>query len=130
MRVLTQISSGKSVTVDAKLSDTIETLKTKLNEVEFLDALNQRLVFQGKECHDYETLKEIGYQQNCALNLLVRVQGGVIEPSLILLAQKYNCDKKVCRKCYARLPIRATNCRKKNVVHSSDLRLKKKSKYI
>lgn len=38
---------------------------------------------------------------------------GIIEPSLRMLAQKYNCDKQICRKCYARLPPRASNCRKK-----------------
>ena len=49
-----------------------------------------------------------------------------IEPSLLALARKYNCDKKICRKCYARLPMRATNCRKKKCGHSNQLRLKKK----
>ena len=73
---------------------------------------------------------------------MLRLRGGVIEPSLRLLAQKYNCDKMICRfckrlnliqsfrnialtlfatvlntcdcrKCYARLHPRATNCRKK-----------------
>ena len=38
------------------------------------------------------------------------------------LAQIYNCDKKICRVCYARLNNRATNCRK---CKSSDLRPKK-----
>lgn len=33
----------------------------------------------------------------------------VIEPSLIVLAKKYNSERKVCRICYARLPLRATN---------------------
>jgi ubiquitin C len=34
----------------------------------------------------------------------------------------------ICRKCYARLPPRATNCRKKKCGHSTDLRIKKKLK--
>ncbi len=49
-----------------------------------------------------------------------------IEPSLLALARKYNCDKKICRKCYARLHPRATNCRKKKCGHTNQLRLKKK----
>ena len=28
---------------------------------------------------------------------VLRLRGGVIEPSLRLLAQKYNCDKMICR---------------------------------
>ena len=38
------------------------------------------------------------------------------------LAQKYNCEKKICRKCYVRLDKRAINCRK---CSSKNLRLKK-----
>ena len=76
---------------------------------------------------------------------VLRLRGGVIEPSLRLLAQKYNCDKMICRKCYARysnsdhpdhpdalifsrLHPRATNCRKKACGRNSDLRVKKKLK--
>ena len=48
------------------------------------------------------------------LHLVLRLRGGAIEPSLMVLARKYNSDKLVCRKCYARLPLKAHNCRKKN----------------
>ena len=30
---------------------------------------------------------------------VLRLRGGVIEPSLRLHAQKYNCDKMICRCC-------------------------------
>ncbi|KAI6159334.1 ribosomal L40e family-domain-containing protein, partial [Pisolithus thermaeus] len=56
------------------------------------------------------------------LHLVLRLRGGIIEPSLKVLASKYNCDKQICRKCYARLPPRATNCRKRGCGHSSQLR--------
>ena len=32
--------------------------------------------------------------------MVLRLRGGVIEPSLKVLAGKYNCDKMICRKCY------------------------------
>ena len=62
------------------------------------------------------------------LHLVGRLEGGVIEPSLVVLAKKYNQDKKVCRLCYARLPPRALNCRKKACGHTNQLRPKKKLK--
>jgi ribosomal protein L40E len=62
------------------------------------------------------------------LDLELELRGGVMEPTLQALAQKYNWEKKVCRRCYARLPPRATNCRKKSCGHSSNLRPKKKLK--
>ncbi|CAF1867792.1 unnamed protein product [Brassica napus] len=47
------------------------------------------------------------------LHLVLRLRGGIIEPSLMALARKYNQDKMICRKSYARLHPRAVNCRKK-----------------
>jgi len=66
--------------------------------------------------------------QESTLHLVLRLRGGIIEPSLKALASKYNCDKMICRKCYARLPPRATNCRKKKCGHTNQLRPKKKLK--
>ena len=50
------------------------------------------------------------------------------DPSLAALAKANNCDKMICRKCYAILPPRAKNCRKKKCGHTNDLRIKKKLK--
>ncbi|THC99405.1 hypothetical protein EYZ11_001129 [Aspergillus tanneri] len=66
--------------------------------------------------------------QESTLHLVLRLRGGIIEPSLKALASKYNCEKSICRKCYARLPPRATNCRKKKCGHTNQLRPKKKLK--
>ena len=51
-----------------------------------------------------------------------------IEASLAALARKYKCDKMICRKCYARLPPKAHNCRKRACGHYGDIRPKKKIK--
>jgi len=53
--------------------------------------------------------------------LVLRLRGGIIEPSLKALASKYNCDKMICRKCYARLPPRAVNCVRSVILSSSSL---------
>jgi large subunit ribosomal protein L40e len=58
----------------------------------------------------------------------IELKGGAIDPNLIKLARKNNCEKMVCRKCYARLHLRAKNCRKRKCGHSNHLRLKKKLK--
>ena len=47
----------------------------------------------------------------------------MLDPNLKSLAQKYLCNKMICRKCYARLNKNASNCRK---CSSNNLRLKKK----
>jgi len=84
-----------------------------------------RLVSEGKQL---ELEAPLQLEAGATVHMLPRMCGGVIEPSLIILAKKYNADKKVCRICYARLPIRATNCRKKICGHSNQLRPKKKLK--
>jgi len=62
------------------------------------------------------------------LHLVLRLRGGVIDPALMALARKYKQDKLICRKCYARNHLRATNCRKKKCGKTTDLRPKKKLK--
>ena len=52
----------------------------------------------------------------------------VYDPTLAALAKATTCDKMICRKCYARLPPKAKNCRKKKCGHTNDLRIKKKLK--
>lgn len=42
---------------------------------------------------------DICMEQESTLHLVLRLRGGIIEPSLKALASKYNCDKMVCRKC-------------------------------
>ncbi len=42
--------------------------------------------------------------QESTLHLVLRLRGGIIEPSLKALASKFNCEKMICRKCYVRKP--------------------------
>jgi hypothetical protein len=43
--------------------------------------------------------------QESTLHLVLRLRGGIIEPSLKALASKFNCDKMICRKCYVSMHI-------------------------
>ena len=51
-----------------------------------------------------------------------------IPDHLRVLAQKYRTNKMICRKCYARLPMGAHNCRKRKCGHCANIRPKKKIK--
>ncbi|XP_003748608.1 ubiquitin-60S ribosomal protein L40 [Galendromus occidentalis] len=126
MQVFVQSIDGQTIPCEVEEGSSFGDLMHQLEDVTKVPFEHMRLSW-GIHCYNEESVfTPLLNEKTLVLN--ARLPGGVIEPSLLILASKYNCEKMICRKCYARLHPKAHNCRKRKCGHCNNLRPKKKLK--